>query len=1285
MTTTEAGGTATFTVVLNSQPTADVTIGLISNDPTEGTVSAASVTFTSANWNTPQTITVTGVSDAIDDGNVAYSILTSEAASGDPNYDSLDASNVSATNTDDDAAGIIVTPTSGLITSEIGGETPTFTVVLTSQPTANVVINLTSSDTSEGVVGPDRLTFTSANWNVPQTVTLFGANDVVDDGDIPYSIVTAPATSGDPAYSGMNASDVSATNIDSDVAGFFVNPISGLTTTEAGGTAHFTVVLNSQPSADVTIALSSSNPSEGTVSPASLTFTSDNWNIPQTVDVTGVNDPFDDGDIAYTIVTAAAISADPGYNGLNPLDVTVLNVDNDTAGITVSPTFGLTTTESGGTATFTIVLNSQPTADVTIGLSSNDTSEGTVSPASVTFTAANWNTPRTVTVTGVNDLFDDGDVIYSIVTAAATSGDLAYNGLNASDVSVTNTDDDTAGFTLTPTSGLITTEAGGAASFTVVLTARPTANVTLGLISADTTEGTVNQASVTFTSDNWNIPQTVTITGVNDFLDDGDIAYDIVTTPASSSDSSYNGLSTGNVSVTNTDNDAAGIAVTPTFGLTTTEGGGAATFTVVLTSQPTADVTIGLSSSDTTEGTISVSSLTFTAANWNTPRTVTVTGVNDVVDDGDISYAIVTAAATSSDPDYNLFDASNVLVTNADNDVTGISVTPSSGLTTTEAGGTATYTIVLTSQPSADVTIALSSTDTTEGTISQSSLTFTPANWSVPQTVTVTGVNDAVDDGDILYSISNAPATSADASYNGLDPIDAAVTNADGDTAGIIVTPITGGITTEGAGTTTFAVVLRSQPTADVTIGLSSNDVTEGTVGPSTLTFTTVNWNVAQTVTVTGVNDDLDDGDKVYRIVTAAAVSADLNYGGFDPIDVFVTNTDDDTAGITVTPTSGLTTTEAGGTATFTVVLNAQPTADVAIGLNSSNTAEGTVGPSLTFTSANWNTPQTVTVTGINDALDDGDIAYTIVTAAATSADALYNGINAADVAVTNTDNDAAGITVTPTSGLTTTEAGGTATFTVVLTTQPTADVTIGLSTSDVTEGAVSPASLTFTPANWNTPQTVTITGVNDFLDDGDIAYSIVTAAATSADSTYAGRDVSDVSVTNTDNDSAGITVSPISGPTTEAGGTATFTVVLTSRPTADVTVGLSSGDTTEGTVGPASLTFTNLNWNTPQTVTVTGADDVLDDGDVTYTIVTAAATSTDTVYNGINAADVAVTNTDNDASGITVTPTSGLTTTEARRDGDVHGGADHPADGGRDHRVEHERCDRRHGQRRRA
>jgi hypothetical protein len=88
------------------------------------------------------------------------------------------------------------------------------------------------------------------------------------------------------------------------------------------------------------------------------------------------------------------------------------------------------------------------------------------------------------------------------------------------------------------------------------------------------------------------------------------------------------------------------------------------------------------------------------------------------------------------------------------------------------------------------------------------------------------------------------------------------------------------------------------------------------------------------------------------------------------------------------------------------------------------------------------------------------------VTAAGNSADLIYNGINAADVGVINTDNDGSGITITPIAGLTTTEAGGAATFTIVLTSQPMADVTIALSTSDTTEGTVSPESIGFTAAS---------------------------------------------------------------------------------------------------------------------------------------------------------------------------------------------------------------------------
>jgi hypothetical protein len=226
------------------------------------------------------------------------------------------------------------------------------------------------------------------------------------------------------------------------VAGITVNPTSGLVTTEAGGSDNFTVVLDSQPSDNVTIALSSDDLSEGMVSPTSLTFTTTDWNTPQTVTITGVDDATVDGNVAYTIITAPATSTDPNYNGVDASDVAVTNTDDDSAGITVNPTSGLVTTEAGGTDTFTVVLDSQPSSNVTVGLSSDDSSEGTVAPSSLTFTPANWNTPQTATVTGVDDFIIDGNVAYNIVTAAATSSDANYNGINSSDVAVTNTDDD---------------------------------------------------------------------------------------------------------------------------------------------------------------------------------------------------------------------------------------------------------------------------------------------------------------------------------------------------------------------------------------------------------------------------------------------------------------------------------------------------------------------------------------------------------------------------------------------------------------------------------------------------------------------------------------------------------------------------------------------------------------------------------------------------------------------------------------------------------------------------
>ena len=227
-------------------------------------------------------------------------------------------------------------------------------------------------------------------------------------------------------------------------AGITVNLISGLVTTESGGTDTFTVVLDRQPSANVTIGLSSSDTSEGIVLPSSLTFTTANWDSPQTAIVTGADDAIADGDVPYSIITAPATSGDPKYHGINPSDVSVTNLNNDLPGITVDPNSGLVTTESGDKDTFIVVLNSQPSTNVSIGLGSSDTSEGTVSPSSLTFTSSNWDSEQTVTVTGVDDAVDDGNRTYTIFTTPASSYDPHYSGLNPADILVINNDDDEA-------------------------------------------------------------------------------------------------------------------------------------------------------------------------------------------------------------------------------------------------------------------------------------------------------------------------------------------------------------------------------------------------------------------------------------------------------------------------------------------------------------------------------------------------------------------------------------------------------------------------------------------------------------------------------------------------------------------------------------------------------------------------------------------------------------------------------------------------------------------------
>jgi hypothetical protein len=165
--------------------------------------------------------------------------------------------------------GVTVSPTSGLVTSETGG-TATFTVVLTSVPTANVAISLHSSDLTEGRVSPTTLTFTPADALTPQTVTVTGVHDNIPDGDQQYTIVLDPVVSADPGYNGLKPADVSATNLDNG-GGSDTAPVANDDKFELGSstasTAGTTSVLDNDADAegDILTAVVVTQPALGTV------------------------------------------------------------------------------------------------------------------------------------------------------------------------------------------------------------------------------------------------------------------------------------------------------------------------------------------------------------------------------------------------------------------------------------------------------------------------------------------------------------------------------------------------------------------------------------------------------------------------------------------------------------------------------------------------------------------------------------------------------------------------------------------------------------------------------------------------------------------------------------------------------------------------------------------------------------------------------------------------------------------------------------------------------------
>ena len=424
---------------------------------------------------------------------------------------------------------------------------------------------------------------------------------------------------------------------------------------------------------------------------------------------------------------------------------------------------------------------------------------------------------------------------------------------------------------------------------------------------------------------------------------------------------------------------------------------------------------------------------------------------------------------------------------------------------TSEALKAVTFSVQLDTQPTANVEIPISSSNVKEGKLAVTKLTFTTANWSAPQFVVVTGVDDFIDDGDQTYTIKLDKLKSTDTAYKNLNPDDITLINDDNDTAGIIVSPTSGHITTEKGGTATFNVKLASQPLNPVLIRMECTDITEGT-RPNPITLNSANWKNGLNVTIKGLNDFVDDGDQEYQITFAASESKDPKYVGLVGETVLLLNEDDDTAGLFVSPLTGLIVNE-GSIKTVTVKLNSQPLSNVMIstivtaGGEDARIKDNPVAP-LIFTPANWNAAKVITIEGIQDLIVEGLEPFQF-TVRADSDDPKYNGLGQDVSLQVNDDKEKAGISFLP-AALPTISEGGSTTMNVKLTAPPAANVTINFGSSGTAEATISPASITFTPDNWSTAQDVTITGVHDSKLDGTKTFKF-TATSQSTVSSYNG------------------------------------------------------------------------------------------------------------------------------------------------------------------------------------
>uniref|UniRef100_UPI001181AADF DUF4347 domain-containing protein n=1 Tax=Synechococcus sp. MW101C3 TaxID=210768 RepID=UPI001181AADF len=622
--------------------------------------------------------------------------------------------------------------------------------------------------------------------------------------------------------------------------------------------------------------------------------------------------------------------------------------------------------------------------------------------------------------------------------------------------------------------------------------------------------------------------------------------------------------------------------------LTTNESGTSATLSLQLSAQPSATVTVTLTGLDATEGSLSTTTLKFTTANWNSPQVVTVTGVDDIIHDGNITYTI-TAKSSSSDLAFNgrkaLIDITN---TDDDNVVTVTSPTVNE----------ASPFIVFTVDGAFGQDVSLS--------LANGGSAASGADSNVTSTLEV-----SADNGNTwaAYSTGSVALNGNEGTLLVRVPILNVATFKGSTTFTLSATP-TGGSATSGTAT----IVGDGTGTIFNPDGTAINNAAKG---------------VDRAVSVNSISVDEDAPFAAFSVSATESQSVSLAASFIDvagqPLDFSV----NDTSATGDRRIAGSANT-AGETWLYRNVITIDgQVVDAIVRFNSITSGTMTAFDSTSnpySTSALGGTPARFLQPNFNWNSGGGSASFTVgfIEGGSYSAGTNPNGtaVTLRNVFTNSYDLDS-------TSGSSSGNGGN----------QFTSFTDVGgieLSSSTALAVSVNGATTSFAPNPSSSPGNITdlpgtTTGDNyrvrvSFDEVSQLTYTV--GAGNGSGTAFYALDFSrGPTFTNVVSKDLVLTGGPLT--TNESGTSATFSLQLSAQPSATVTVTLTGLDATEGSLSTTSLTFTTANWNSPQIVTVTGVNDVILDGNITYTI-TATSSSSDVAFNGRKAV-IDITNIDND------------------------------------------------------